>query len=522
MKKMLKNKQLILIIATITILVIKGEIINAQNDNGQNGESNRTAVEDMIEELKDKKKEFTAQNMYIEIYDTVVFKPKSNAIKKTAQKFSMTEEQMENMINDGDLSPLLERQQGLTLEKINSQYFEIYDTYQRELDTENMKTDLEQETKPDEIYADGDTSNSDFDLIQDLTVIEDILFKRTSNTALGGSLPELDIEFVSEDEREAREELFEEDEEQQGPGEIMQEDEMDATERDGIDPLSCLEDETGLENAVDSFEEEREAQQEEGADGEGDTDEDGELQQLDDAEIPSAVPDEWPKNFLCPDGAFFCVDVSFDIGPSESYQKTDNCVACHVQKINEEFDKMLEKPLSPNKISGNIFEVPKCKSAFTSLPVNMKIISMAVPAPKQEKQDMYHNADIDREWQEIKELFGFFEYQKTEEAEQADLNSPNPSLDDRAANKAITNSPPNATINEATQRSSNIVATKQEEKNEDKALKSQNTSAENVNRYFQTIFGELNTMKMYFNNMKDTFEKMKTPCNDLSTKQNCT
>lgn len=529
MKKILKYIPVLVIITLIT----GGKMLLAQNNQQQNGEENLTAVEEMIKQVKEKKKEFTQQNMYLEIYETVNLEPQKTSIKKASKKFKMTDEQMQKMLKAGDITPLLERQKDLTLEKANDQYMEIYSTYQREMDMETMRTDLEQDTKPSEIFADGDTSNSDFDLIYDLSVIEEILFKKTSKIDFGGKFPETNIEFVSEEEKETIEELFETPaDKEQGVGEEEHEAQTqkqgeEAETQKGVDPLSCFEDDSKLKDALDSFEEESAEgdagrdDAEESADGDG-IDEDGNLQKLGDAEVPSAVGDSWPKKYLCPDGAFFCIDLSFDFGPSESYSKTDNCIACHVQKINEAFDKMLEKPLSPNKISGNIFEVPKCKSAFTNLPVNMKIVSVAVPAPRQKNEDMYHQTNIDKEWQKIKELFGYFSYEKTESAEKADLEKAEPSAEDRATRKAISNAPPSATLADVTQRSSNIVSTQQKEKNEDADKKSQKTSSENQNRYFQIIFDELNTMKMYFNTMKDTYEKMKTPCNDLATKQNCT
>lgn len=520
MKKFLKYIPITLFIA----LLIRGQMLHAENNSSNEESKNVTAIEDMIKKSKNKKKEFTAQNLYLEIYETVNLEPKKTSIKKTSSKFSMTEDQMQKLINEGDLSVLSEREKDLTIDKLSNQYFEIFNTYQREFELETMRTDLEQEVKPSEIYADGDTSNSDFDLIHDLSIIEKILFGKASQTDFGGEFPKFDIEFVSKAQKEAIEDLFTTPEEQEKYSESLARSEATEEAREGINPLLCLETESVLAEAINSFEEK--AQTEEGIEDLDDVGDYGDLDEnletLNDAEIPSAKTDEWPTKYLCPDESFFCISIKFDVGPPESFPKTSNAVASHVHHINEDFDKMLEKPLSPNKLTGNLFEVPKCKSGFANIPLNMNIITMAVPGPKQANEDLYHNADIEKEWKKIKDAFGFFSYEKTEAKEEESLGKEDPSVEDRSVRKSVSNAPPNPTINEVVDRSREINESLRSEKAEEIRKKPQDNASENQNRYFQVIYDELNTMNMYFDAMKEKFEEMKTPCNDFSTKRNCT
>lgn len=495
-------------------------MLRAENESQNEKKENFTAIEEMIKQEKGKKKEFTAQNMYLEIYETVNLEPQKTSIEKTSTKFSMTEDQMQKLINEGNLSPLTEREKDLTIDKVSKQYFEIFNTYRREFELETMRTDLEQDVKPSEIYADGNTSNSDFDLIHDLSVIEKILFDESSEIDFGEKFPKFNIKFVSKAEKEAIEDLFTTPAQQEEYADMIERSELTDGARDGINPLLCLDTDATLAEALESFEEQKAEEDIEDIVDYADWDEN--LETLDDAEIPSAKGDVWPTKYLCPDGAFFCININFEMGPPDKYAHTANCVACHVYHINQQIDKMLSKPLSPNKITGNIFEVPKCKSGFANLPVNMNIITTAVPAPRQANEDMYHQTDINAELQKIRDMFKFFSYEKTESQEEEDLGRPDPSIEDRGVRKAVTNAPPNPTITDVASRSSNITESQRQEKEEEARLKPQDTYAENQNRYFQIIFSELNTMSMYFEAMKDKFEEMKTPCNDLATKQNCT
>lgn len=520
---------LLLIIILVKIQAILATTYAAEPDSSDNGHT-KVVIEELVEEAKKDKRKIVAKDMYLKIYKSTNIDPEDKAMKTVAKKFGLTESQAVGMIKGGDLSTLIKRQQFQSLETIQAQYATIYNKFQAELDKENIKSELEAAVTPSEIFSDGDTSNSEFDLIYDLNIIEIILFNETTANAFGGDFDFPDFDYTDEEEEEAIKELFEEPEEEIEEIEEVEEEEeiVEAEEREGINPLTCFEEDEALQDSMSTFEEEEEEEEEKKAEEKAadiedlDEEDKDEKEEEEEEEFPSADPGDWPKKFLCPDEAFFCIELEFDIAEAKLYQKSDNCIACHVQKINEALDKVLQKPLSANKLSGNMFEVPKCKSSFKNLPVNMKIITVAVPPPQPQNQDIFFQADIAKEWQKFNERYKPFWYKKTEKAEKEDETKPTPTVENRAVRRAIRSAGPDPTQENVHARTEKAITAKQNETNKDVRIKRQETTAENQNTYYQVIIKELATMNTYFERMKETFEKIKDPCNKTATKGNCT
>ncbi|MFC1599441.1 hypothetical protein ACFL3T_00245 [Patescibacteria group bacterium] len=449
------------------------------------------------------------KDMYMRIYEEVTKKPAEEAAKASASKFGMSEDNMKKVVNEGEVSSLIDKKdKNQTQAELVNKYSKVFADYQSSLDTENMRSDLMKKANPSEIYTDGDTSNSEFDILYDLTVIEVILFNEASVSEFGGQFALPDFDFTDPNEKALIDELFGREVEEEKVGAT------ESTETKDFSSIECLDDDSNLEDALNAFDSEQGAGTGEDGDGQGTGEDEGVV--YDEDGFPQAEPDPWPTNFLCPDGAFFCIEISFSDETTKIYSKKDNCVACHIQNINKTMDSMLNKSLTANKMPGNLMEAPKCKSSFSNVGANMNIITIAVPPPKQAKQDLYLKLNVEKEWLKFKQ--------------QADPNyfdtgaNPQPtqtSVEDRASRKGLANSGPNATFEEVVKRTTEISNGVINRENENRASKPRELKTEVQNKEFQNVIEEMSAFKLYFSSIKELFEKMKEPCTELSNKSYC-
>jgi len=191
-------------------------------------------VDELIEETKNQTKTAIAQNMYLEIYKEINNKPQESAAKSTSSKYKMTEDQINKIMKEGDLSPITKDQKNATVDQVFLQYKKMANDYNSALETENLRSELEMQTKPSEIFMDGDTSNSEFDVLYDLTIIEVILFNQGSTSQFGGKFIVPDFDFSDKDDEAFINNLFNKDEESQVGSET------DQTGEDQFSSLSCL------------------------------------------------------------------------------------------------------------------------------------------------------------------------------------------------------------------------------------------------------------------------------------------
>lgn len=517
MKKTLLNISAIPLLMAILWAGMFAGTINTTNA----ADSDKRAIDEVIEAAKAKNNKFLAHDMYLNIYVEVNDKPEKKALKNVSGKFGMSEEQISSVAKNGDLSSLYDSSK--TLEKTQQQYIEILNSYNNELANENLRTELEQAVKPSEIFADGDTSNSDFDLIKDLSTIEEILFNTKSTSQFGGTFNSPNVDTSDPAELAKLAELFD------NPS-ILPEEETtevadkakEAEEKDGLDALECLEGDTTLSDSLANFDEEQAAQAENADGSAGDENIFGDTASAQEEEFPKAIEEDWSVDDLCPDGAPFCIKIEFIMKQaalgSFKGSKSD-CIECTVQKINKAFDDTLAKPLSANKLTGNVLEVPKCKKSLTVLPANMKITSVAVAVPQ--SNNLFQSSSITEEWKKLLERNYPLWFQKTDTAAKKDLTQEDPSPEDRATREGLSNAGPDATLADVQKRAEDIITGANKEADKQANLATQAETSEKQNRHYANILREITTMNLYFQSMKETFEKMKTPCSELANKSKC-
>jgi cell pole-organizing protein PopZ len=480
------------------------------------------AVDELLAGVKGKKKSFTGENLYLEVYKTSTGKASENTTKNVSDKYGISQENVDNIVKKGDLKTLVESDKNATLEQLQMKYMKITSDYKATMETENMRTTLESKVTPSEIYADGDTSNSDFDLLYDLNLVEAILFNKTTPSSFTNKFQAPVIKIITDEDLKALQNLFKDQEQREAeetrealieaqggqtaaaPG---------ASEIKGTNPLSCLQEDDVLTNALSDFDEQKTEEEAAAADADEEGQETGTVTEvivpngpITSENLPQAPSDDWKSTTLCDEGKVFCITIDFEMKLAElgNYPKEANCIACHIQKINEELDKIIKKPTSPNKVTGNFMEMPKCKTSFTNIASSMNIITKAVPPPLQKKTDAFHTINVETEWKKINQTYT---------APQAAGGT--------ATRKALMDAPADATLDDVQKRITQISSTieKQQQQTVETTQKTDNTETQNTK--FQLLINEINTMHGYFKSIKDSFEKLKKPCEELATKATC-
>ncbi len=129
-------------------------------------------------------------NLYMLMYDKRLEAPKKNALMETAKNFGYTREEIDAILG-GSITPILNNPDYGSAGVISQeQAVALAGEIVEEFDILHEILSLEQEINttimPGELFANNDLEDSGFDLIHDLTVIEEILFMETEPTTIGG------------------------------------------------------------------------------------------------------------------------------------------------------------------------------------------------------------------------------------------------------------------------------------------------------------------------------------------------
>lgn len=82
---------------------------------------------------------------------------------------------------------------------------------------------------------------------------------------------------------------------------------------------------------------------------------------------------------LCPDGGRFCLRIEDKFETFGLVQPDSNCVFCSLKNINQLYIEINGSNLLPRKVTGNLFELPLCKSASAKLPLGLNFSIVEKP-----------------------------------------------------------------------------------------------------------------------------------------------
>jgi len=535
------------------------------------------------------------KNMYMVIYKKTQNEPQKQAGKNVAGKYGMPEADMIGILQ-GDYTRLLQKKPGMTQEEAIKKIAEIQQLFAEEKDLLKLQADVKAAVEPNEMFANGDINDSGFDLINDLQIIENLLFLKSDPIDVGGDYsggddggaPATPAPAGGATPSPAGSGGATPQTPAGGGGgtgktgqPITGDGESGATGAEGgasgakapglLNPLSCFS-QNDLGKALDTFEEKKGTDPNLKDKSEGQTPYSGTApggagggggnggggsgadsaaettaaSTAAAADFMAAKPDTTPPAKAAPPGSwlkdklclkFFCLDIKLVMAPATSgYLNSDNCIACHAEKINDTLKKVINHSLVPGKAPGNLGESAKCKkavgTAFGAISMNFYAIAMPVLTPVND--DLVFGTGIEDDWYNycnaVAFPFGCSKKAPPASPEQSTYVIP-PSISDMASKKEISNASFATSMETLSRNLETMTLGMETEKIKGVDAYQISQSADNAIGSFNPLKVELNLMNYYFSNIRDILHSLHEKvasipgpqaCTDLREKKECT
>ena len=400
------------------------------------------------------------QNLYIDLYNKSQSKPANQAIKDTAAAYGMPVETM-SMILAGNISPILERAPLMSIEQATRIYNQMIDTYNSKKDSADLDATIKTKVEANEMFADGDLGNSGFDLINDLNNIEIILFQKNDQVSFGQpydgskggdadksksatsaatSTGPIGVDIsggagaATGTSTGSTNGSTDTNPKMQNPFQL-DDDNKSSVAALGINPNQCfsaqnidkaLNDFAATGKVDDRLKSNFDADQLPGgvktptglASNSGPSGAGLDIplpvaasDLLDKTEIPAAAAGDYSQPSLCGDIVCLTIDL-VKKKATPIFNKVDNCIACHVEYINDSLQKTISHSLIPAKASGNLGESGLCKNAAgTALGlIGMNMSIQLVPMVAAPKDDLMKEGNISDEWNKYASKYGGWNY----------------------------------------------------------------------------------------------------------------
>jgi hypothetical protein len=400
------------------------------------------------------------KDLYKIIYKKTQVDTTDKAMQATAEQYGMQVEKM-RLIVGGNITPILERNPLMRVEDASQIYNQMASAYQDKKNSIDLEANIKAKVEPNEIFADGDLGNSGFDLINDLNNIEIILFKKADLVDIGGQYSPgssgSDNGTPVPTQASAGNKAPNSgggnpsgSKSQSGSGSTngagsssssAPKSPFDSATTEnkeqvlnGFNPNQCFSD-NKAKKALDDFQKDLQnndklkSNYEPGQggsngssgnsgngnggnstkggsnNGNNNTSPNNQNSNNKNQEIPAAKPDNWDQNPLCND--IFCMTLEFVSKPvTPEFDKTDNCIQCHVQYINDSLQKTISHSLIPGKATGNMGESGLCKNASgtalgsVGMNVSLSVVPIMTPV-KNEMADLSLDMGISRSGKEM-------------------------------------------------------------------------------------------------------------------------
>lgn len=483
-----------------------------------------TATESSSDDLLSGNFFLVDDNIGQDLYNTIQKRVRSQgsnvAITKTTSRRGLSKSELYAIIpgsNIGNIMANPDPLAPLTSSQITSRRVDLIADLADEKDLADFESLNSMQVETTEMFANGDESDSGFDLLVDLDVIQAILFNKEiqSMPGQGGGGGGRDSDSGASDQSSAPENPAQESQNNSNTPAVAKKPSAQAPV--DASKVDCPTD-SGLNAEI---EKERNLDRANGAPQLDEKGNDPSASTTDTTEttepepIKAAKAGDWHRELPCDD--VFCIKLELRYKTESSFTVSDNCVLCHVQKINESFNKLLSHNLVPNKITGNLLEGPKCKDALYKanwLTSNIIVIGQPILTPPNDdliiKGDIWANMKLF--WQRYVDV-----PKKCDEGEACRIST---------AEQVLSQSKPNATFDDTTTAMAQ----------EDRAIKNNKIKeyrAAQLKRQveaqagqYSVIMQEMTTMNDYFDNFMKTFDDLTkdpktSPCGKLTNIEYC-
>ncbi|MEK7171989.1 MAG: hypothetical protein AAB739_03715, partial [Patescibacteria group bacterium] len=497
------------------------------------------------------------QDLYENTYNRVRSQGSDIAIQQLLAERELSKEELLILIPGANIGKLLTQDDpkgNLTAKDVEDRRLELTRLLAEEKDLADLQVAAQMDIEPTEIFANGDESDSGFDLLVDLGIIEQILFAKTQ-TVFGGGGPGapagskvVDVGEAAKEEA-AKEAAAKKEadkkkkakEEAANLGSGMPESGMAGGEGEAAGAVCPLNQSFDAEVKKAIVQEKAlEAENDDSGSGKGkgkkgdksggvggSGGENGEGSGAEEGKpLEPEKAADWSKPKLC-DGPF-CLKIEAKYKTESSYLANANCVACHFEKINDAFKKTLDHNLVPSKATGNLFELPKCKRSFLGLKWNFIMLPQPILTPPND--DLIVKGDI------IKNMIDFYEkyYDNPGRCEKSVGGAckkdkglkPDPDIEKEIAQRKMEQKASGKTPQELLRDIRIEVSAK---KAEAAKLMEETRSAndtENQVSQFKVLLSEIDMMNGYFEGFEKLYKDLisgadDSPCKVLSSKEAC-
>ena len=359
------------------------------------------------------------KNLYLFMYQNVKLAPKEETLKVLVQKsdYAWYSEDDIAAVVAGDIYPLKEALgSGVTQSILIETYAQIQNDYNNELQLQIDNRGLIYEALAKEIFYNNDlTDSASVDILYDLDLINFLLFNEyvpeTDRSGDPAVVPASEETILASEETVEKPKL----------AKVKRStDTSTVAVSSAVTDIICSID-TELSDAITAYEEanpepvveevdEPTVEDEEADEPEAETD-------IPEADIPDSEPEadapddsgdgvdapaeatvdefvaslggavgNWDRELPCDE--IFCIVVELiegDAGVStgedddNSYEKTDDCIACHISYIKQKLEETLSKPVAPSKVPMNNFEDGTCKEAGNKINLDINVYAIKKP-----------------------------------------------------------------------------------------------------------------------------------------------
>lgn len=371
------------------------------------------------------------EDLYFNIYNRLKHESEEKALQQFQKTRQISAENLKALKEGTNIADILyEKTPGEPLNEaqVAARHKEILDELAEDKELADLEVAVALDVMPVEIFANGDESDSGFDLLVDLAHIEYVLFGTTEfSMGLGpgpGARPQANVINIGGIAKDAIEEALAEEETRARatPGAGTSFSEEGAPEDGaavgapatgpGADVL-CPVNAPFHEAVLAAIKQERAAFESaagrgDGAFGSGGPERigsggsgtggapDGGGEGGAPPQLVPAVPANWAKARACDRIFCFVPDPppEYVIRKSSAYSNSSNCVACHFEKMNDTFKKLLSHNLAPSKVTGNLFESAKCKYGMDVTALKFNVVLLPQPAMTPPNDDLVTKGDF--------------------------------------------------------------------------------------------------------------------------------
>lgn len=524
------------------------------------------------------------QNLYLTIYEKTQDAPEKTAFKNTAGKYGITEAEMV-LLSQNNYGPILKKKPTLTQAEAYNKMSEMQQSLLEEKSMMTLQADIKAEVEMSEIFANGDLGDSGFDLIYDLQNIEKILFLKSDPIDVGkawdgggnGAAIQLPVPPGPGNQQGGG---------NNGPGGLNApggngNNNQPIQKNNGvgpnglgannggnpagpgankaIDPNACFKS-SAFDDAFKKFTGKaqldpnyKDLSANSGspnlagnANGGGNNNNPGQNvgpaapQLVNNDFMPEKVPppappvlpapaSDWVKPKDC--DKIFCLKVEMILKPvTSAFKNSDNCIACHVEKINDTLKKVLTHSLVPSKAPGNLFESSKCKKsssdAFGAISMNFYAITMPVKTPTND--DLVFGTNAADDWQNFCKTVAFFPFDSCKKealnvktVEESKYEIP-PVLQDVVSKTELSKAPDDVSQAEITRNINIAVQAYQVSSAKETAALEASKEADLKIVMFHPLLTEMDTMNSYFLSFSQILQSLHKKIDSIPGGQACT